>query len=205
MPRINGQLVFELRSRYKLAAYTHTMKFDHRAEGSNKCRAGHRQVRYRLNEMREIAVLVGDYQGVEDRAAKDAREAQAAQPDCLDVEKCAKDGKPDSRTPAPANDSAGRAARGKSEEKTRAHAERVHHDQSAVARRVLRAQGDRSPGAGDERAGQVQPLGLPGQYTVKVATFTGRVVIDQKQIQEIEKKNKPFDSQLADAADKRID
>ncbi len=45
-------------------------------------------------------------------------------------------------------------------------------------------------------------LDCPGKYTVKVATFTGRVVIDQKQIQEIEKKNKPFDSQLADAADK---
>ena len=45
-------------------------------------------------------------------------------------------------------------------------------------------------------------LDCPGKYTVKVATFTGRVVIDQKQIEEIEKKGKPFDSQLAEAADK---
>jgi hypothetical protein len=45
-------------------------------------------------------------------------------------------------------------------------------------------------------------LDCPGKYTVKVATFTGRVVIDQKQIEDIEKHGKPFESQLADAADK---
>ena len=116
MPRIKHELVFELRSRYKLAAYTHTMKFDHRAEGSNKAPgAANRQVRYRFERNAEIAVLVGDYQGVEDPRQKTLEKLKLAQPDCLDVEKRAKDGKPDSRTlGSTANDSAGRAARGKS-------------------------------------------------------------------------------------------
>ena len=77
------------------------MKFDHgrrpaRAR-ANAARA--RKVRYRLNEVREIAVLVGDFPTVDDHAAqKTLEKLKLAQPDCLDLEKRAKEGKPDSRT-----------------------------------------------------------------------------------------------------------
>ncbi len=44
-------------------------------------------------------------------------------------------------------------------------------------------------------------LDCPGRYTVKVATFGGQVVLDQKKIQQIEQGSK-MKSRLVDAADK---
>jgi hypothetical protein len=45
-------------------------------------------------------------------------------------------------------------------------------------------------------------LDCPGKYTVKVATFTGAVVLDQQEIQKIQNGDKPFDSSLTKAAEK---
>ena len=125
------ELVYELRSRFKLPAYTHEMHFDHTADkNGKKPSAAARKVRYRLNEMTEIAVLVGDYPSIDDHAAqKTLQKIKLLQPDCLDLEKRAKQGKPDSRTlGATADDSTGRAARQQRAEKARADAAGVHYN-----------------------------------------------------------------------------
>lgn len=198
------ELVYELRSRYKMAAYTHTMHFDHSVENKKKPNTHARKVRYQLTEMSEIAVLVGDFPTVDDRAAqKTLDKIKYAQPDCLDIEKRTREGKPDSRTLG----------------RLRMIQQAVLPDNNERKKRgpMRNAFLTTNPLLPDEYfvPKGIDPLVLemnkpvkyclldcPGKYTVKVATFTGRVVIDPKQIEEIEKKGKPFDSQLAEAADK---
>jgi len=199
------ELVHELRSRYKLAAYTHRMHFDHTKDEAGKSgKASPRKVRYRLNEMNEIAVLVGDYPSVDDRAAqKTLEKLKFAQPECLDLEKRAKEGKPDSRTlgrlrmiqQAVLPESSARKKRGPM-------------GNAFITTNPLLPDEYFVPKGVDKLVLEMNApvkfslLDCPGKYTVKVATFTGRVVIDQKLIEQIEKKGKVFDSQLADAADK---
>jgi hypothetical protein len=45
-------------------------------------------------------------------------------------------------------------------------------------------------------------LDCPGKYTVKVATFTGTVVLDQKEIQKIQNGEKAMESSLGKADEK---
>ena len=44
-------------------------------------------------------------------------------------------------------------------------------------------------------------LDCPGKYTVRIATFRGRVVIDQKEIRDIEQNDRTMKSKLDDAAE----
>jgi hypothetical protein len=198
------ELVYELRSRYKLAAYTHAMHFDHTADEKGKPNAAARKVRYRLNELNELAVLVGDFPSVDDRTAqKTLEKLKLARPDCLDVEKRAQQGKPDARTlgslrmiqQAVLPDSSPRKKRGPMRHAfltTNPLLPDEYFAPKGVDRLVLEM----------NEPVKFSLLECPGKYTVKVATFTGRVVIDQRQIEEIEKKGKGFDSQLAEAAEK---
>jgi hypothetical protein len=45
-------------------------------------------------------------------------------------------------------------------------------------------------------------LKCPGKYTVQVAHFTGRVILDQKEIRAVSSGTKNMESRLAEAADK---
>jgi hypothetical protein len=199
------ELVYELRSRFKLAAYTREMHFDHTADKNGKhASATARKVRYRLNEMTEIAVLVGDFPSIDDHAVqKTLEKIKVLQPDCLDLEKRAKQGKSDSRTlgqlrmiqQAVLPNNSARKGRGPMRQAfitTNPLLPDEYFAPKGIDRLVLDM----------NQPVKFSLLDCPGKYTVKVATFTGRVVIDQKQIEEIEKKGKPFDSQLALAAEK---
>src|SRR4051812_48867509 len=69
-----GQLASELRSQFKIAAYVHEMSFnfgdDNPGQGIDSYGAQTKR-RYRLgNQAREIAVLVGDFQSIEDQDAQ---------------------------------------------------------------------------------------------------------------------------------------
>ena len=86
------ELVHELRSRYKMKAYTHAIEFDYDkpVEGKGLDRFGQPlQMKYRMNErIREIAVLVGDFTSVDDPAAQKTLEAiKYPRPDCLTLDK----------------------------------------------------------------------------------------------------------------------
>ena len=199
------ELVHEFRSRYKLPAYTHTMRFDFRTDKNGKPTGPTaKKVNYRRNEAKEIAVLVGDYSSVEDRAAqKTLDKLKVAQPSCLDLDKRTEEGKPDSRTlgrlrmiqQAVLPETSARKKLGPMRHAfltTNPLLPDEYFNPKGIDRLVIEMNGPV----------KYSLLNCPGKYTVKVATFTGRMIIDQKQIEEIEKKGKPFDSQLADAADK---
>ncbi len=199
------ELVYEIRKRYKLAAYTHAMHFDHSAgsAGQKSPGVGSKKIRYRVNEMNEIAVLVGDFPLIDDPAARKVLEKiKYAHPDCLDVEKRLAEGKSDSRSlgrlrmiqQSVMPDTAKKKHKG-----PMSHAfitaNPLLPDEYFVPKGVDKLV--------QEMNGPVEfsLLKCPGKYSVKVATFKGQMVIDPKQIEEIEK-GKKFESTLGDAADK---
>ena len=200
------ELTYELRSRYKLPAYTHQVSFDYSQDKTGRANqmGGPRRTRYRLEHIREIAVLVGDYHAVDDRDAQKVLEKlKYAQPDCLNVEKRAEQGKHESRSLAIwrvverslVSDDA------KKKKGPMGHAfittNPLLPDEYFVPKGV-----DKLVVEMNEPV-KYSLLDCPGKYTVKVATFTGTVVLKQETIRELEEnKNKKMPSQLAVAAEK---
>ncbi len=80
-------LVYELRKRYKFAAYVYAKKFEFGDEDlarSNQLTPGPRRKYASGSGVEEVAVMVGDFEHVDDSAAqKTLRELKYAQPDCL--------------------------------------------------------------------------------------------------------------------------
>ncbi len=86
------QLVLELREKYRLPAYLYQKKFDlgRRTDGRGTDRYGEPlKMRYaRGDSMLEIAVMVGDYQSVDDPDAQKAlKKIKSLEPAALDVNK----------------------------------------------------------------------------------------------------------------------
>ncbi|MBI2826747.1 MAG: hypothetical protein HYX69_18905 [Planctomycetia bacterium] len=197
------ELVHELRSRYKLPAYTHAMHFDYRDPGGKDQFGGQRRVRYRVNELNEIAVLVGDYPSVDEPAAqKTLDKLKYAHPDCLDWEKRAKEGKTDSRSLGrlrliqqavlpDGNQRKQKGPMGHAFITTNPLVPDEYFVPKGIDKLVLEM----------NEPVQFSLLNCPSKYTLKVATFTGRVLVDPKQIAAAQK-SKNVDSQLAEAADK---
>jgi hypothetical protein len=200
------ELVHELRSKYKLRAYRYEMNFDF-----TKGEVGRRvdqygqpvKMKYRVEEMHEIAVMVGDFRSVDDPEAQQVlRKLRYMQPVCLDTEKRAKEGKKDYRTLG--------SLRWAQEEVNKLMDK--NHKPRGPMRHAMIATNPLMP------ADYFKPKGLdplvitmnesvkhsllkcPGRYTCKIATFTGSVTVDQGVIEDIEKNNKRFKSRLEDAA-----
>lgn len=198
------ELVHELRTRYKLRAYTHEMDFDFTKDSKdrNPDQYHRRKRRYRVEKMKEIAVMVGDFPTVDDpQAQKTLKKLRTAQPECLDTDKRLKEGKGEYRTLA-----------------------NLRRMQQEVHRLVGLAQEPRGPmGHAFITTNPLLPddyfvpkgidpvvlemnepvkhslLNCPGRYSCKVATFTGAVLIDQKLIKEVED-GKKLPSRLEEAA-----
>ena len=201
------ELVHELRSRYKLHAYTYEKKFDFskgpQGRGIDKYGAPLRMRYQRGGSLTEIAVLVGDFGGADDVNGQRAlRKVKYAQPESLKVE---------------------------GSESTNQTLAGFRAMQAHVYQTVLPDTDDRKlrgpmghafittnpllpqeyfvPKGLDKLVVDMNKgikhslLDCKGKYTVRVATFTGQVVIDQKKIKEIES-GKRFESRLDDAADK---
>lgn len=180
------ELVHELRSRFKLAAYTHEVDFDY----SNKSAQGRgARMKYRVDQIHEIAVLVGDYSSYDDAVAqKTLRKLKHAQPDCLDLQKRVKEGKKDSRSLA-----ALRLAQqfvldlAESDKKNKGP---MGH--AFITTNPLLSDDYFVPKGVDKLVEEMNSLvkfsllDCPGRYTCKVATFTGNVVIDQNLVKEIQ-------------------
>jgi len=193
------ELVLELRKRYKLPAYTHRMRFEFgETTGRGIDRYGDPQrMRHRLDELEEVAVLVGNYATVDDpQAQRTLQKLKYSHPKCLEVDP----NRPTTRTLAgwravqqyvlaPNNEKKGKGPMG--------HA-------FVTTNPVLPKEYFNSPGLDDvvlEMNEHVEHslLDCPGKYTVQVACFKGNVVIDQGEIQKIEQ-GKPIDSRLTQAA-----
>ena len=206
------ELVYELRKRYKLSAYTHQAKFDlGDAAGQGFDKFGkplawkyYKQQKRRV-EVEEVAVLVGDYRSGEDPEAQNVlRKIKFAQPQCLEV----KEG-------------------------------RTTH-QSLTGWRMIQRQVYEAIGSEKKKNGPmghafvttnpVLPpdyftsrdgldevilamnkgvpyslLDCPGKFTVRVATFKGQVIIKQDEIKAIENGSREMENELPGMAKKADD
>jgi hypothetical protein len=195
-------LALELRKRYKLPAYVHKMRFnleDVRGRGVNRYGAPPK-MRYRNgNEIKEIAVMVGDFPAVNDAGAqKVLKKLKFTVPKCLEV----KGGAATNQTLAgwrliqkEAQSWVG------SEQKSKGPMGHAFITRNPLLPEECFVSKGLDPIVLEmNKHVEHSLLDCPGKYTVLVATFKGQVLIDQKQIAEIEQGEKKFDSGLGKAA-----
>jgi hypothetical protein len=183
------QLVYELRSHYRRNAYTHrqTYDFTHNVQGVGYNPDGSPKSMHYANheKFEEVAVLVGDYRAIDDPdGQKDLTMFKQAEPDCL------------------------KSASGKDQPGgTFAELRRISQQMfggappkpggplanAFMTTNPVLPKDYFTPKAGidkfvlDLNKGiDFSLLDCKGRYSVKIATFTGKVVIDQRKINEIE-------------------
>lgn len=200
-----AELVLELRTRFKLEAFTHPLEFDYtgEVEGRGVDQFGApKKMRYsRQVEGQEIGVLVGQFTTVDSsEAQKTLERIKYARPRCLEID---------------AGDEAASPLEGlrrmqqmvladgnpKKLKGPMGHAFLVTNP--LLPREYYVPQGPDPLVLEMNRDVEHSLLDCPGRYTVKVATFTGRVVVDQKKIRELESQGDApsTESRLAEAAE----
>ena len=195
------ELVLELRREYQLPAYLFRKRFNlsKGVEGRGVDRYGEPlKMRYNQgNDISEIAVLVGDFSAVDDKQAqKTLQKVKSLRPKSLDREDSAQ-----------------------------THAETRRFFQANVAKEKARAKFGPLAGAfmipnpllpkeyfapkgvdkfviSMNKGVKHSLLNCQGKYTVKVATFSGAILIDQAKIQAVESGQGKIGSRLHDAAEK---
>lgn len=201
------ELAIELRKRYKLEAYVHKARFDlgeAPVRGVNrfgeKPRAKYLKSSARDNEIQEYAVMVGNYQTVDDpEAQRVMQKLKFARPQCLEVG----DRKATNQSLASwrivqrqVQDAMGK------ENKNRGPMGHAF----VTTNPLLPPDFFNTPGVDQfvlhmNRDVKYSLLNCPGKYTVKVAEFTGEIIIDQKKIREAEQRESDGDK-LAEAGEK---
>lgn len=195
------QLALELRSKYRLPAYVYQKRFelDRRTQGRGSDRYGEPlKMRYaKGNSLLEIAVMVGDYPTVDDPdAQKVLRKIKYLEPEALDIKKRGTTNqtlasvRSGQKTLLPeGNENRKKGTMGGAFIVTNPLLPPEYFAPKGMDKLVV----DMNKGV------KHSLLDCKGRYTVKVATFTGQVVLDQKKIEQIEKGAK-FKSRLQDAA-----
>ena len=197
------ELVLELRSRYKLPAYMFNKEFDF-TEGTvgrgidpygSPLRMRHR----RGDGTVECAVLVGEFPTVDDKKAQTTlKRLKYYHPECLELDK----NKPTYRSLAGLREfykSKLGAGNEKKERGPMGHA-------FIIPNPLLPKDYFAAPGVDEftiklNKGSKYSLLECPGKYTVRVAQFTGSVIINQKDIQEIEDGKKKASDRLDRAAE----
>jgi hypothetical protein len=201
-----NDLVYELRKRYKLVAYVYAKKFDFGDEEltrRNQFTPGLRRKYAAGSAVEEIAVMVGDYEHIDDSAAqKTLHDLKYAQPDCLKP----KEGKEPSLCLA--------TWRGLQNEAHRVlgikEGEKGPMGHAFITTNPLRPKSYYANKGIDkfiEKINADNPYSLlkcPGKYTVQVATFHGQVTIDQRKIQDLERSQNFDGGSLAQAGEKAL-
>lgn len=197
------ELVLELRRKFRLKAYTHEMDFDFsgNVEGQGVDPHGDpKRMKYqRSGEFKQIAVMVGDFPSIDDPLAdKTLRMLKYAQIDALakrDVDeirnrlagfRAMQQYVLSSDNPKKQKGPLGRA---------------FMVPNPLLPREYFVPKGPDKLVLEMNKGVEFSLLNCPGQYTVKVATFTGAVLVDQKKIKDAEQ-GKPVESRLAEAADR---
>jgi hypothetical protein len=200
------QLVYELRKQYKLNAYSVAQNFDYSQrymDGRGLYPDGHPvKTRYLHPERtEEVAVLVGDYPTIDDpEGKKNLAMLKKAQPDCLK--------KPDDHSyNQPLAELFKFQKETLSSRKAGPLGNAFMTSNPLLPREYFTPKGVDKLTLDMNRGVKYSLLDCKGRYTVRIATFTGRVVIDQRQIQSLERdKNAPLlakgeqESPLAEAA-----
>jgi hypothetical protein len=193
-------LAYELRKRYKLRAYVSKEQFDFGDPKGLKLDSDGMPVKmryYKAPKRTEVAVLVGDYPSVDDdEAQRVLQKLKYATPQCLDVKK----NKSTAQTLAAYRTLQAMVGSANKEKGPMSHAfittnpllPRDYFVPTGLDPLVIEMN--------KNVPREMSLLQCAGQYSVKVATFKGQVVIKQNEIEEIEKGQKQFTSTLADAA-----
>ena len=203
-------LVLELRTRYKLEAFVHQEAFkldDPNGGREQDPLAPSARWKYKKfkggPEIDEVAVLVGNYPAVDDaEAQKTLQKLRYAEPECLKTD----NGKGTSRTLGAlrtiqqniqkkilpdSNEKKKRGPMGHAFITTNPLLPADYYAQrKGIDELVLRM----------NKGVTHSLLDCPGKYTVQIAHFTGKVVIDQREIQAIEN-GKQMQSSLTQAAE----
>ncbi len=192
------ELVMELRKRYKLPAYSHRMQFDlQQAQGRGINRfGGPVQMRYRRgNTVDEIAVLVGDFPAVDaPEAQRTLRRLKQFEPDCLQI---------DETRPTTRNLAGWRALAAHLNRDTAGPLSKAFVTTNPLLPREYFVPQGVEPEVLEWNTGvKYSLLDCPGRYTVQVATFKGRTLIRQDEIEAVERGERPLRSGLVEAADK---
>ena len=198
------ELVLELRERYKLEAYAYRKKFDLGEDvygrGVNRFGEPPKMQYRRGSEIDEVAVLVGNYSAVDDPQAQETlQRLKYYRPVCLHVDR----DNPTTRTfagwraiqqhvLAPGNPKKEKGPMGHAMITTNPLVPDGYFVPQSLDPLVLEAN------EGVEHC----LLDCPGKYTVQVATFRGRMIIDQREISAIQNGRKQMKSQLVEAAEK---
>lgn len=196
------QLALELRSRYKLEAYVHKVRFelgDAPVRGVNRF-GEPRRGKYRPgSEIEEYAVMVGNYATVDDpEAQKVLNKLKLARPQCLEL----REDRPTNQTlagwrlvqrqvqTALGSDKKTLGPMGHAFVTTNPALPADFFNAQGIDEFVLRLNSDVKHSL----------LNCPGKFTVKVATFTGEVILDQKEIQQSRQNDQS--SKLIEAGEK---
>jgi hypothetical protein len=199
-------LVRELRSTYGLQAYLHEEKYDYtqpiRGRGIDRYGNPKTMRHQKSDVVEEIAVLIGDFPTVDDpRLQKTLRAVKYTHPKSLRV-----DGSRPTSLRFAGLRSLHRKLSGKEEKQKRGPMGNAFATRNPLLPREFFApQGIDSVVMSMNKDVKHSLLNCPGKYSVRVATFRGNVILDQREIQEIESKDVPIDgknSKLAAAAEK---
>jgi hypothetical protein len=195
------QLAQELRTRYKLRAYTYQKQFDFSKsmEGRGVDRYGRAQtMRYQNdNQIVEIAVLVGDYEQIGDDAAqKTLKKIKYMMPDALvKAEKT-------SQSMAAILAFQKAALNDKKEQEKGPMAGAFLTPNPLLPRDYFVPKGIDKFVVDMNKGVKFSLLDCKGKYTVRVATFTGQSILLTPKIMEQMKKGAELKSRLVDSAEK---
>ncbi len=195
-------LVLELRSRYRLPAYLHKKNYDYtktvKGLGLNKYGDPKTMIYRQKNAFDEIAVLVGDYPSLRDPAVDQTlKRVKYAQFNCL---------QPSSENPTTLRFADLRAFR-KRISGDAAQKNKGPLGQAFVTRNPLLPDEFFAPRGVSKFVESMNAdvphslLTCPGKFSVRVATFRGNVVIDQKKVKQIEESGQ-MESRLVQAAER---
>ncbi len=215
-----NDLVLELRERYKLPAYVHRHEIDPgeavgrgtydrygnlRRWEYQKYKDSKDRDRARHPELAELAVLVGNYQSIDDPTAQETlRKIKFAQPKCLEI----KDGQPTHQTLTGwlliQKEIYEKIGSDKQNFGPMSHAFVTRNPLLPEEYFVTRGGVDTDVIALN-RGVPYDLLDCPGKFTVQVATFKGKVIIKQEEIHDIEEGREAMGGELAAAARKADD
>ena len=193
------QLVYEFRSKYKLPAYSYekTFDFSQPVQGRGLDAQGRPVVgKYQASLVKEVAVLVGDYDTVDDaNAQKVLTKIKSIEPDCLKGSQ----GKDTDSSDAFKQFQKSITGQDKSKKGPMSHA--LMATNPLLPREFFASKGVDKFVLEMNKDVEHSLLDCKGKYTIKVATFKGSALIDPMKIRAVEK-GKPMESHLAAAAEK---
>ncbi len=192
-------LVLELRKRYKMEAFVHHQHYDFTktvmGKGLNRYGDQEKRRYAQARKFDEVAVLVGNYQSVDDpNLQKALKSLKAAKPDSLELQA----GQSTSRRYARLREQM-KVIAGRSQGESGSMAFSFVTRNPLIPQEFFTAKGLDPFVIKMNKDVEHSLLKCPGVYTVRIATFRGRVEIDQQKISEIQRGGK-FPSRLEQAA-----